>query len=61
MPDITTIMQKSAHTNKYPRPIPDHRSEPTNDKGPKFEPFFVGHFSTTRTASVPMRRFDQKR
>ncbi len=54
-------MQKSAHTNKYPRPVPEHRSEPTNDKGPKFEPFFVGHFSTTRTASVPMRRFDQKR
>jgi hypothetical protein len=54
-------MQKSVHTNKPTRPSPEHRTEPANDKGPKFEPFFVGHLDTTRTASVHLRRFDQKR
>lgn len=54
-------MQKSAHTNSPAAPRNARHTEPLNDKGQKYEPFWNTTFGSDRRSQARLHKADQKR
>jgi hypothetical protein len=59
-PEMITIMQKSAHTNRQPHPHDKHVL-PAPEKGQKYEPFWIAAFGSDRQSLARQQKSDQKR
>ncbi|MGM9487531.1 hypothetical protein ACS5PM_09300 [Ideonella sp. YS5] len=59
-PEMLTIMQKSAHTNRQPHPHDKHVL-PAPEKGQKYEPFWIAAFGSDRQSLARQQKSDQKR
>jgi hypothetical protein len=57
----TTIMQKSALTNRQPHARDAKHVLPMPEKGQKFEPFWTAAFGSDRQSLARQQKSDQKR
>ncbi|WP_374565106.1 hypothetical protein [Ideonella sp.] len=61
VPTMSTIMQKSALTNRQPHLRDAKHVLPPPEKGQKFEPFWTAAFGSDRQSLARQQKSDQKR